>query len=317
MQRTFFTTTLYLAFIFIIFSSCSGGKKGDGKKYDLSFDILKGASFTSTMNNDMEVQSQVLGFKVNMKINMNADMKFDLLPDSAGMKQVKMTYEQLTMKMDFGNPLLKKNMAKDGVDVQVNKMMSAFKGQSLLLLVNKNGVIQEILNKEEFSNKIKRITDSIANEGADGAGNDEVGKTMEQMYSKGDLQNMLGILFAVYNNQPIETGDNWTKEYTIAVNGIDTKLENRFKLLAVKDGIAEIELNGKVSSKGTTQQNSMNVETNTKGKQTGTIRLQLNNGHILLSDTKLEMEGDVTMMGMKIPMKAKVANIIKSQKESY
>jgi hypothetical protein len=312
MKKNTLHKPLYLLCTLVILAACSGGKKGDGKKYDLSFNSLKGPSFTNTINSDMDVQTQLMGFKVKMKMKMNSNIRFDLLPDSADMKQLKMTYEDLTMSMEFDNPMLQKAVSNQDLNSQVNKMTNGFKGKSLFLLVSREGEIKEVINKDQFREQLNHYSDSIMDNAAGGAGKGEVDNNLKQLYSKGDLQNMVGTIFAVYNSKPVTTGDEWEKEYGITVNGIDTKIKNQFKLLAVKDGIAEIEMTGKMSASGTTQQGPMKVETDTDGKQTGLIRVQLNNGHVLLSDTKMDMDGNVKMMGMKMPMKAKTAYTIKS-----
>jgi hypothetical protein len=93
--------TRFLSLIFIVaIVSCSGGKKGDGKKYDLSFSSLKGPSFTNSANTNVKVETSVMGITINMDMKIGTDLRFDVLPDTAGLKRLKMTYEKINMTMD-------------------------------------------------------------------------------------------------------------------------------------------------------------------------------------------------------------------------
>lgn len=298
---------LLILFAAVIIASCSGGKKGDGKKYDISFGSLKGPAFTQSIKSDMKVETSVMGFTVNVNMNVNSDIRFELMPDSAGFRQLKMTYE--TMKMTMDVPMMKQLGETDNVNKELDKAMSMFSGSSVILLVDKNGEISEVLGKEAFQEQIQHNLDSLMTED-DGRKKMEYEKKMEQFYTKEQLQNMLGAMFSVYHNEQVTTGSSWTKEAVSNVNDLKTKIKTKYTLVSVTDGIAEIKVDGKLTSAGSATESGMSMQADINGTQTGTLKLRLENGQVQTSDIKIAMEGKMKVGGLKVPMKLKSVNSI-------
>jgi hypothetical protein len=187
--------------------------------------------------------------------------------------------------------------------------MGAFTGTSLTLLIDQNGEIKDVQGKEAFRDQVTHSMDSIMSDG-DYTEKSQVSKSMEQFYDKGQLQGMLGTMFAVYTNEPVQTGSSWTKETSTVLNDVKTKMKTKYTLVAVKDGMAEIKMEGEMTGAGVTSESGAKAEVEMDGKQTGTMSLQLDNGHVKSSETKMEMEGKVKTAGFKIPMKMKAVYTI-------
>lgn len=290
----------------ILFTACKGGKSGGGgkdgaSKYDLSFSALKGPAFTNTMDMDMRIETEAMGMKINMDMKMNGGMRFDVLPDSAGLKHLKMTYED--MKMSMKMPALGGMGAKgDEMNDILAKMMSAFNGFSIEMLVDSTGAIKDVLGKEQFREHLQQSMDSVL----EGRSNAQVVQSMEQFYDKEQLQNMVGTMFTMYSNGPVAVGDSWTRDIEQVVNNMKTKNTTKYTLVSVKDGVAEIECDGKLSGAGSPETDEgTKAEAEINGTQKGTLKIQVANGHLVSGDIKMDMDAKIKTGGMKMPMKMK------------
>lgn len=297
-------TSAVILLALIIFSACnSGGKSGaksDGSKYDLSFSALKGPSFTNTMDMDMRIETEVMGMKMNMNMKMNGGMNFDVLPDSAGLKHLKMTYEDMKMTMDM--PALSGMGKGDEMNDILRKMLSAFNGFAIEMLVDSSGTIKEVIGREEFRDKLEKSMDSVL----EGRSNPQVVQSMQQFYDKEQLQNMVGSMFTMYSNGPVAVGDSWTRNIEQVVNSMKTKNETKYTLVSVKDGVAEIECEGKMSGAGSPEgEEGFKGEAEITGTQKGTLKMKVANGHMVSGDVKMDMDAKIKANGMKMPMKVK------------
>lgn len=296
----------------IIFSACKGGKSGpksDGTKYDLSFGTLKGPSFSNNMDMDMHIETNAMGMKFNIDMKMNGDMRFDVLPDSNGLKHLQMTYGKMNMNMKMPEM---GGMAGRGDEMNdiLGKIMSAFNGSSIGMLVDNNGIIKEVLGKEQFRAHMEKAMDSVL----EGRSNPQVMQSMEQFYEKDQLQNMVGNMFSMYSNGPVAIGDSWTRNTELEVNKMKTKSETKYTLLAVKDGIAEIGTDGKLSAAGNPESDEgVKSQAEIDGTQKGTMKIQVGNGHLVGGDIKMDMDAKVKAGGIKMPMKIKGTYTFKGQ----
>lgn len=297
-------TSVVILLAVIIFSACkSGGKsapKSDGNKYDLSFAALKGPSFTNTMDMDMRVETEAMGMKINMDMKMSGGMRFDVLPDSAGLKHLRMTYEDMKMTMDM--PALGGMGKGDEMNDILRKMMSAFNGFAIEMLVDSSGTIKDVLGREKFRDQLEHSMDSVL----EGRSNPQVVQSMQQFYDKEQLQNMVGSMFTMYSNGPVAIGDSWTRNIEQVVNNMKTKNETKYTLVSVKDGVAEIECEGKMAGAGKPESDEgFKGEAEITGTQKGTLKMQVANGHLVAGDVKMDMDAKIKTGGMKMPMKVK------------
>jgi hypothetical protein len=79
----------------------------------------------------------------------------------------------------------------------------------------------------------------------------------------------------------------------------------------VKDGVAYIDMKGKLKGKGKMSQGGMEMEMDMDGGQEGTINIGLTDGYIKDSQVTIDMKADMSTMGQKIPVTVKGYYLIK------
>lgn len=263
-----------------VFSSCKSGPSGEA--YTLKMRLTPGDKFTQEMKMDMDMK--MAGF--NMKMGMDGEMQFDVLEgDSAG-KQLKFTYNKMKMKMDMGDL----NRAVNS-DSMMNESQKKIIGKSVTLTLSPQNEIVNVTGYDSLMN----------NDMYDPA----TKQLFEKTFSKEQLNSMFGMMFNMYPSKPVRVGDTWTSKSKFNMANIDMGINVKFKLLSVKDGVAEISVDGKFDGDGDMKQTGVDVEMNMKGTQTGRMKIKLSDGYLANGNYTMDMTGDVKVMGQKMPISLK------------
>ena len=274
---------LLVAMAIVSLNSCkSNGKSGDG--YVLKMRLAKGDKFGQDYAMDMNMNVTMAGMSKDMKVKMNAGTDFEVLDSTAAGKELKITYTKMDMTMDMGmgnNELTDSIMKKTGDRVV---------GKSVVLTLSGNKVTD-----------VKGFNEIMIGDSADA----NTKMTMEKMFSKDNFNSMFGMMFSLYPSKPVKEGESWTAENQIDMNGVAMNVNTKYTLLSVKDGIAEIELDGTINSKGTMTQGGTNVEMDMKGTQKGKMEVKVADGYLKSGNYDMDVDAQMGVMGQKVPMKMK------------
>ena len=124
---------------------------------------------------------------------------------------------------------------------------------------------------------------------------------MKNMFSKDQLNSMFGMMFSMYPKKPVKVGESWTGETKVKMANMDMKVDNKYKLLSVKNNLAEIDINGIISATSDIKQLS-GMKVDMSGSQKGTITIRMDNGYLHTGSYKMDMKAEMQMMGQKIPI---------------
>jgi hypothetical protein len=228
--------------------------------------------------------------------------------DSANLKIIRVTYDEVNMKMDMKG--LEKMPASAGRIPplpDMTKISKMLKGSVVTLLVNDSGTIQDILGTEEIKKRVEAGLDSMKTVAA---ATSSVRNMAGNYYAKKNMQNTFGMMFANYYNKPLQIGGKWSKKTGTSLNGTDITMDNDFELLSVKDNIAEIKVISKYNAVTATNKNEVNIDVDMKGNQNGIIKMDLGNGHITDSKIDLTVDAQMKVNGIPVPMTMKGNNVI-------
>ncbi len=282
------TAVLMAAITMISFTACksgSGGKTGDG--YVLKMRLAKGDKFSQEMDMTMDMSMSMMGREQKMKMNMEIGTDFEVMDTSTKAKQLKVTYTKMNTKMDLGNPA-SSAMTDSLMKVTGNGVV----GKSVIISIDANKVTD-----------VNGLDQVIAANSSD----TNVRKGVEKMFSKENFNSMFGMMFSVYPDKPVKEGDTWTGDNSIDLNGMMMNVKTTYKLLEVRDGIAKVEMNGTIDTKGAMTQGGMNVDMDMKGTQKGTMNIKLADGYLQTGNYDMDIDATMGIGGQKVPMKMKAA----------
>jgi len=276
----------------LFFVSCN--QKGSGEAYTLKMKLAKGDKFSQEMDTKLDMSFDMMGQPMDMNMTMNGLLDFEVLGDSAGLKEVGMTYTQMKMGMKM------KAMGIENItDSIMDKATGRIVGKTVLMQLNeKNEIVS--------TNGFETLTD---NEALDEATREQ----MNKMFSKDQMNGMLGMMFQMYPVKPVKIGDSWETETNTSMAGIAMKIKGKYTLTSVKDGVAFIAMEGKFSGKGNMDQGGVAMEMDMDGTQKGTVNIGLTDGYLKDSDYKIEVKGAMNVMGQKMPLTMKGYYLMKGK----
>lgn len=266
------------------FYACTPG--GNGETHTIKMRLNAADTFTQDIQMNMSMKTP--GVEMNMK--MNTATGFEVIKGGDDEKEIKLTYKKMKLAMDMG-PMNK--MMPDSIK---NRSFDNIIGKSVILTLSKDNEITGVTGFEEFMND--QAQDSASKE------------MMKTMFSKDQFNSMFGMMFNMYPKNPVKVGESWSGETKVKMANMDMKIKNRYKLLSVKEGLAEISIDGIIEAAGEMAQ-AAGMKMDMSGTQKGTIIIRMDNGYLHNSSYKMDMKADMEMMGQKIPMTMKADYIIK------
>ncbi len=290
MKKYFVQIILLFAFAFF---SCNNGS-GSGEAYTLKMRLTPGDNFKQEMDMTMDMGIDMMGQSIKNEMGMKMMMGFDVIGDSNNLKKIKMTYEdfKMTMKMDVPGA---EAMNMDSI---MDKSSKKINGKAISILLDNNNKVVSVEGFEELM---------VNNEVDDEATNQQIKK----MFSKEQANSMLGMMFQMYPDKPVKVGESWDKEIETTMAEVKMTMKGKYTLKSVKDGVANIQVAGKFSGKGSMNQNRMNIDMDMDGDQNGQINIGLSDGYLKDSDYKMDIKANMNVMGQKVPMTMKAKYMIK------
>lgn len=161
-------------------------------------------------------------------------------------------------------------------------------GKSVIIKLSKDNEITDVSRFDAIMND--QLQDSAS------------GEMMKNMFSKDQLNSMFGMMFSMYPKKPVKVGESWTGETKVKMANMDMKVDNKYKLLSVKNNLAEIDINGIISATGDIMKQAPGMKMDMSGSQKGTITIRMDNGYLHTGSYKMDMKAEMQVMGQKIPV---------------
>jgi Family of unknown function (DUF6263) len=273
-----------VAFSAVLFS-CNDGLSGEA--YTIKMRMNKADTFHQNIKMDMNMKMNVMGQAMDMKMNMDAGITFEVTDTTATSKELKLTYTKMHMGMDMGN----KAMAAINMDSIMNASIEKMIGKAVLIELSSSNEITQV---KGFDSLLLNSSDNEASK-----------QMMEKMFSKDQMNNMFGMMFSMYPGKPVKVGETWTSKSKVNLANIDMQINIKYKLVGVKNGLADIDVDGIIDGKGDMKQNGMSIGMTMSGTQKGMLTIKMKDGYLENGSYKMDVKADMEMAGQKVPMTIK------------
>lgn len=271
-------TKLLIAFISVALVATSCGKKGgttnSSGEIELKLNLTKGKVYDMKMVLTSQTEMNMMGQTVNSNTNMEMGMDYEVKDVLAnGNYLVRNTYKTIKMSGDaMGMKYEYDSQTGKASGMQSEKMAEGMKkliGQYTEIEMDKTGkTIKTTMSPELTSGEGK---------GSDG---------------------MTNLNYSVFPDKKLKVGDTWESDIEQKMGKTDIIIKTKFKLVSVKDGIAEISMDGTLDIKP-------GSEGEITGTQKGTTKVEIATG----MNQEVNIDQDIQMqmndMGMKMPVKMK------------
>jgi len=277
----FFTVTVFSVLLF----SCNNGLPGEG--YTLKMRMNKADTFHHNIKMDMNMKMDVMGQAMDMKMKMETGTRFEVMDTTSTKKELKLTYTRMHMGMDMGN----KAMAAINTDSILNASTEKMVGKSVLLELSPTNEITQVKGFDSL------MLTSIDNEASR--------QMMEKMFSKDQMNSLFGMMFSMYPGKPVKVGETWTAKTKVNLANMDMQVNTKYKLVGVKNGVADIDVDGIIDGKGDMKQSGMSMGVSMSGTQKGMFTIKIDDGYMQHGSYKMDVKAEMEMGGQKVPMSIK------------
>jgi hypothetical protein len=279
-----FSAVIVFSFCFLFVSCKSKDKGGSGPAYTIKMRLANGDKFGQDLDMTMDMGIKMAAMNMDMKMNMNMTMDMEVLGDTGELKKLRFTYTKAKMSMDL------KGVPGNGVNSNdlLDKAAARIEGKSINLLLNKNNEIVEVSGFEEM------MTDSNEEDPA-------MREEMKKMFSKDQLNSMMGLMFQMYPDHPVRVGDTWEKESDMNMGPFKMRMKNKFRLKEANNGVAIIQVENSYSGKGKMEQGSVNADVDMDGKQKGEMGVRMDDGYLKGANYTLDVKAKAKIMGQTVP----------------
>ena len=312
MKRTWL---LFSVSLFLILSCKNNSRQGDrSAKYNLQLNLHDTARYYYTITNSTTTSATRNDKEIETTNRSEIGMLYEMTKDSTGNYLLKLTYDKLliTLQNQGGIQIIDAAKGADSPD-PVEKVLSNIRGSSLLITMQPNGKILQVAGSKEIADKILA---SISTQEA------LVRQAIEKQISRlvGDqfVQNSVAITAQLLPDSALYIGDSWSRT-TEQISDITFRADTEYTLAAVADSIAEIEMKSGIedivmgANSGLGAAGYM-VTTDLKGKQTGTMKMDVASGMIVAGVTNTTIEGTIQVAGNEVPLTIRMKKEVAAKK---
>ncbi len=273
------------------FQSC---KPGGSDAVNLKMNLASGSKYGYVMDMKMAMEQSAMGQSMKTDNDMTMEFTYDVAAAEGTDKKFTINYDRIAMSMK--NPMMsmqydskeggKKDSMLNGMGMMLNKPFT--------MTVSEKGEIKKIEGLDAIINSI----------GTTGTPQDEaMRKQIAGTFNDTAIRSMMQQSLNIYPDKPVKAGDTWTKVMNINMGPIGMKIDNTYKLTSVTGGTAHIDVASKISSNGgSMQQGGQEIKVDLNGDSKGNMDVDVASGLVTDSKIKQTIKGNMTAMGMAIPM---------------
>jgi len=275
--------------VFVSLAGCKGGATtggGDPTTAEFKLNLETGKKFQTSMVMDQEIETTSMGQQMNISQTMGFDFDLEVTEKNAqGNYVLKNTYKRVFMKQSMPGMGGMGDTELDTQDPSKNKgMMATTMAEVFNKFIGKSFDTEHQPNGKIVRTTLNELMTEISGEAG------------------GQMQDYSNYSVA-FPDKPVKIGESWESETKQNTEGIEMVTKTKYTLKGIKDGVAEVELDGTIGS------NEIAGESGTTGKITGTQKgtsyIDLKTGWVKETKMNQDLNMEIDQMGMKMPMKVK------------
>lgn len=288
MRKAFFST-LAIAVLAMVAGSCNSGKQ-----VDLKFNLTPGSEYIYTIQTTTSTDQKPMGQNVHSTQQMTMEMNYKVEEAKGDNRRITVSYDRLSMNME--SPM--GNVAYDSRDTAGSDprlgVLSGMISKPFTIEVAPTG---EIASVEGLSTIIGGLADTSTPEGM------MAHEQLSQTFSDTAVRSLMRQFLDVFPGHPVGLGDTWKKSYVLDMPVMKLKVDNVYTLKSIEGNTAHVDIKAKINGEGSSNNPAMkSMLMSMSGEQTGSMSVDIPTGLVAESNVTLHLSGDMSLMGMKVPM---------------
>lgn len=274
-MRNRYIALLYLLATTFFLNSCEEADEETisyNAPVQLKFNLYADSAYQYTIKNQVNIEQEIDSentTSINQNLTLTATYKVNAIQQQQ--TNVSVTYDRIAL--NIGNQLMSLDYDSQNDDGTISMY------EELRKLIDKSYRINvaptgKILSSEPV---IKGNTDNAV--GIDDS----------------SLRKIMIHTLYLYPKHNVAVGDIWQHSYTTSVAFANLNVKSNFRLESIRDEVATIEMQSRLTSENTPQQKNAQVSLN--GIQNGTYEIDVNTGLVISGRIKQELSGDMNITG--------------------
>ncbi|MEO6549863.1 MAG: DUF6263 family protein [Ferruginibacter sp.] len=274
-------------------------KNEDGKTYIFQLHLIAGEQYNYTTSNETVTIVEVNKEQITSTNNSTVGLLYRVLVSTPDSIVLKATYQGFHVIINAGNE--KQVIDADNAEESGNpaeKILAGIKGSSLLITLNKKGIVTNISGAKTITDKIM----SGLNIYNDEATKQKIMSQLSKLVGDEFIKNNIESAFNFFPDGSVAVGDSWQHK-KLQPGEINFEASITYTLDGVEDDMTAISVNSSMKT-GKTSANLMGqqVNANITGTMVGSFEVDRATGMLSTSTSTTKLEGYVQVMAKEIPI---------------
>ena len=292
MKKSFLLLSAGLLTAATLFEGCKGGMSGD--TVNLKMNLTPGSKYAYAMDTKMNIAQSMMGQEMKTSQHMTMEFSYDVAPADGNDRKLTVNYDHIAMKMESPMGSMEYDSKEGGKKDSMLASVGGMLNKPFTMIVAENGDIKKIEGLDAIINGMQGV----------GSPQEEaIRKQLASSFNDTAMRKMMEQSFNIYPGKEVKVGDTWNKQTSTNMSVMTMKLDNTYKLTSVSNGTAHIDVVSKISTDGKPViQGGQEMKIDLNGESKGTMEVEVASG--LVSDSKMKqtIKGNVSVMGISVPM---------------
>ena len=271
---------------------------GDGKVYQLRINPVPGSKYQYQMVNESKVNMTVNNKAVQSAKKTDVTITYAVEKDSADHFLISIIYDKIHIRTKTGDQesdLNSENSDDPGDPMQ--RMLRSLKDATIVATLNHDGAVKTVTGYADVACNILGSTNAISL-----PDKQRLQQQWRTMVEHAMIKKNIDQLFRIFPDSAVHIGDRWKIETRDSAN-FSFLVKNIYSLHAIKDGVADIECQGEISSDSTAAAlQGMAPTAELKGQQQGSYSVDTKSCMLIECKVSANIEGSVQVIGRDIPI---------------
>lgn len=271
----------HLLLLAAIFTGCgeTADQPATTGPVNLSFNLMADSTYRYSIKNNIAIKQDIdKDNSININQNMTLISTYKVAALAKKARTIAVTYERITMSS--GNQLFSLDYDSEtdnGTDIMYEDLRNLI-DKTFKMTVTPTG---KVASSEPV------IKGAHEGQGAYNFNDSSIRKIMQHALE-------------IYPGKAVQPGDVWESSYETSVGFANVRVRNKYRLQSVKDGVAHIELQGRLSSDRAEQ--AQNSSMKLDGVQSGSFDILIADGLVQNGKISQQLSGEMNITGKNSPV---------------
>jgi hypothetical protein len=303
MNQLMLKTGVLSIILMLLLFSC-----GNNDKITLQYNLQQGEVLKQNMVMNMDLVQKILNQELKINLGMTIKMTWEVKESHEDSYGLEINFKELKADvnmpgMDSGTISVDSNTSADtAIQTNLGPVFKAIVDKPFEVVMTKTGKVKSVTGVDTFFESMISAIDENLPENMRQQITQQFGSQFSEEAIKSQIEQNTGY----FPDKPVGIGDSWNNKMQTTASNFAIIIDVKYTLKSVDDNVANLDIDGTVSTPAGYEQefNGVKAKITLNGTQKGSMKINRNTGWTIYADMMLNFNGDIEIMGMKIPIYA-------------